>query len=282
MTRGERVATHGHHPMRLLIIDPQNDFMDQSGAALAVPGALADMQRLAGLIDTLSAQIDAITVTLDSHAGYGIERTTFWLDADGAPVPPFTAVTAADVNAGRFQPRDPVRKAEALAYLRALEAGGERTLVVWPVHCVLGSWGHNIEAGLAQSIARWEQTRARACDKVVKGLNPMTEQYSAFRADVPRADDPRTQLNTALLERLGAGDDLLLVAGEAASHCVAASGQDMLAQWDAARLRNTVFLTDCMSPVPGFEAAAEAFVQQLQGAGVRCRHADALIAEARR
>ena len=27
--------------VRLLVIDPQNDFMDQSGAALAVPGALA-------------------------------------------------------------------------------------------------------------------------------------------------------------------------------------------------------------------------------------------------
>jgi nicotinamidase-related amidase len=268
--------------MRLLIIDPQNDFMDQAGAALPVPGARADMQRLAALIDTLSAQIDAIVVTLDSHAGYGIERTTFWLDAGGAPVAPFTAISAADAQAGRFRPRDPARRAEALAYLQALEAGGERTLVVWPVHCVLGSWGHNIESTLAESIARWEQARARACDKVVKGLNPMTEQYSAFRADVPRADDPRTQLNTPLLERLGAGDDLLAVAGEAASHCVAASGQDMLAHWGAARLHHTVFLTDCMSPVPGFEAAADAFQRQLQDAGVRCLRADTLIAETHR
>ena len=30
----------------------------------------------------------------------------------------------------------------------------------------------------------------------------MTEQYSAFRADVPRADDARTQLNLPLLQRL--------------------------------------------------------------------------------
>lgn len=267
--------------MRLLIIDPQNDFMDQDGAALPVPGALADMRRLAGFIDTLSAQIDAITVTLDSHAGYGIERTTFWLDAAGAPVAPFTAITAVDAQAGRFRPRDAGRTDEALAYLQALEAGGERTLVVWPVHCVLGSWGHNIEGRLAESIARWEQSRARACDKVVKGLNPMTEQYSAFRADVPRADDPRTQLNTALLERLGTGDDLLVVAGEAASHCVAASGQDMLARWDAARLHRTVFLTDCMSPVPGFEAAADAFRHQLRAAGVGCQSTDALIAASR-
>ena len=267
--------------MRLLIIDPQNDFMDLPDAALPVPGAQADMRRLAGVIDALSAQIDDIVVTLDSHAGYGIERTTFWLDSDGEPVAPFTAITTADALAGRFRPRDGSRAAEVQAYLQALEAGGERTLVVWPVHCVLGSWGHNIESGLAASVARWEWTRACACDRVVKGLNPMTEQYSAFRADVPRADDARTQLNTPLLERLGQGDDLLVVAGEAASHCVAASGQDMLAQWDAARLRNTLFLTDCMSPVPGFESAAQEFLQQLRDAGVSCCSAAELVAAQR-
>lgn len=269
--------------MRLLIIDPQNDFMDLPQAALPVPGARADMQRLAGFIDALSDQIDAIVVTLDSHAGYGIERTTFWLDAQGAPVAPFTAITAADATAGRFRPRDPQCAQETLAYLLALEAGGERTLVVWPVHCVLGSWGHNIESELAGSINRWEQHRARACTRVVKGQNPMTEQYSAFRAEVPRADDPRTQRNTTLLDQLGQGRDLLVVAGEASSHCVAASGQDMLAaQWDAERLRNTVFLTDCMSPVPGFEHAAQDFLQQLRKAGVACQSAAEVVASVQR
>lgn len=258
---------------RLLIIDPQNDFMDLPQAALPVPGALADMQRLAAFVDTMAEQIDEIVVTLDSHAGVGIERTTFWVDAEGAAVAPFTAITAADALAGKYRPRDGARTPEVHAYLQALEAGGERTLIVWPVHCVLGTWGHNIESQLAASIARWELARARACDKVVKGLNTMTEQYSAFRADVPRADDPRTQLNTALLARLAEGDATLVVAGEAASHCVAASGQDMLAQWDARRLRNTVFLTDCMSPVQGFEAPAQAFLQQLRDAGVRCQSA---------
>ncbi|MEO7941461.1 MAG: cysteine hydrolase, partial [Burkholderiaceae bacterium] len=86
----------------------------------------------------------------------------------------------------------------------------------------------------------------------------------------------RTQLNTALLERLGEGDALVVVAGEAASHCVAASGQDMLSQWDADRLRGTVFLTDCMSPVAGFEAAAEDFLQKLRNAGVGCETAATL------
>ncbi len=256
--------------MRLLIIDPQNDFMDQPQSALPVPGADADMRRMAALVDAMGARIDAIVVTLDSHAGVGIERTTFWHDAEGAPVQPFTAITAADVQAGRFRPRDARCTQEVLAYVQALEATAERTLIAWPVHCVLGSWGHNIQLPLADAINRWEVANGRACERVVKGLNPMTEQYSAFRADVPRADDARTQLNTPLMARLAAGDELLVVAGEALSHCVAASGQDMLAQWDEGRLRNTVFLTDCMSPVAGFEAQGEAFVAELRSRGVRC------------
>ena len=262
--------------IRLLVIDPQNDFMDVDGAALPVPGASADMARLAGFVDTMAAQIDDIVVTLDSHASVGIERTSFWLDGQGAPVAPFTPITAAELAAGQYRPRHARRADEALAYLKALEDGGERTLVVWPVHCVLGTWGHNIVPVLADRIAAWEMASGQTCDKVLKGLNPMTEQYSAFRAEVPRADDPRTALNTGLLRRLAGGDALLVVAGEALSHCVAASGQDMLAGMDATRLRNTVFLTDCMSPVTGFADAATDFLQQLRAHGVRTQTAQQL------
>jgi nicotinamidase-related amidase len=72
------------------------------------------------------------------------------------------------------------------------------------------------------------------------------------------------------MARLAEGPELLVVAGEALSHCVAASGQDMLQQMPPARLRNTVFLTDCMSPVPGFEASGQEFLGQLRAHGVRC------------
>ena len=255
--------------IRLLVIDPQNDFMDIPGATLPVPGASADMARLAGFVDALRARIADIVVTLDSHASVGIERTTFWITSDGAAVLPFTQILAADVRAGKYVPRHQSRLAEAITYLDALEAAGERRLTAWPAHCILGNWGHNITPLLADAVAKWEFASDRTCDKVLKGLNPMTEQYSAFRAEVPRADDPRTHNNATLMAQLGAGEEVLLVAGEALSHCVAASGEDMLAQMDATRLRNTILLTDCMSSIPGFEAMGEKFLGQARAKGVR-------------
>jgi nicotinamidase-related amidase len=256
-------------PYHLLVIDPQNDFLDIPGASLPVPGGNADMQRLADWLLAHLQQVQSLTVTLDSHASIGVERTSFWLDAQGQPVAPFTLITAADVQRGRYTPRHPAQRAEALAYVQALEAGGQRQLLVWPVHCVVGSWGHNLHSALAQAIAAWEMHSGKTCDKVLKGQHPLTEQYSAFRAEVPRADDARTQLNRTLLQSLAAQSGTLLVAGEALSHCVAASVDDMLAHLPAARLQHTVLLTDCMSPVSGFEAVGQDFLQRARTQGMQ-------------
>jgi nicotinamidase-related amidase len=253
----------------LLIIDPQNDFLDIPGAALPVPGANADMQRLAAWLQVHLAQVQSVTVTLDSHASVGVERTTFWQDAQGQTVAPFTLITAADVRAGRFAPRHAEKREEVLQYLQALEAGGQRQLVVWPVHCVTGSWGHNIHSALAQAIADWEEQSGQICHKLLKGQHPLTEQYSAFRAEVPRADDAGTQLNQVLMGKLAAQTGTLLVAGEALSHCVAASVDDMLAHLPALRLQRSVLLSDCMSPVTGFEAMGQDFLQRARAKGMQ-------------
>jgi nicotinamidase-related amidase len=97
----------------------------------------------------------------------------------------------------------------------------------------------------------------------------MTEQYSAFKAEVPCTDDPQTLLNKPLMNALSAQSATLLVAGEALSHCVAASVGDMMAELPSERLLNTVLLTDCMSPVTGFEEAGQAFLAQARTRGLR-------------
>ena len=252
---------------RLLIIDPQNDFCDIPGAALPVPGANADMHRLAAFMNAARPRLTDLIITLDSHASVGIERTTFWATVDGKSVEPFTQISEQDVHEGKFRPRDASREREVTEYLHALERGGRYQLMVWPVHCVIGTWGHNIHSAVAHEVARWEEHAQRSAFRVLKGMNPMTEQYSAIQAEVPSATDPQTQTNHQLLTRARPTDGVLFVAGEAASHCVAATLEHMFDDMTSEQKRRVIVLRDCMSPVAGFEQSATAFFDSMSGQG---------------
>lgn len=264
--------------LSLLVIDAQNDFMDQPGAALPVPGALADMARLAGLIDAAGAVIDDITITLDSHHSVGIERPGFWRTGEGGPVAPFTTIRAGDLRAGRYRTARPQDAARMLATLDALEAGGRYQLMVWPVHCEIGTWGHNLEATLRAAVNRWELAACRPAAKVFKGMNPWTEAYSALAAEVPDPEDPATQMNQALIARLDAAQ-VIAVAGEASSHCVRATIEHLADRLPSGDVGKICLLTDCMSPVTGFEAQARAFLDGMAVRGARLACADTLAAE---
>lgn len=276
---------HGRPTMKrnihLLVIDPQNDFCDLPEAhrpidpvtrqrlapALPVAGAHADMQRLAALVRDGSAGLANITVTLDSHHRVDIAHTTFWRTGAGDAVAPFTPITAAQVRAGEFAPRDAAALARTLAYLDELEARGRYTLMVWPVHCEIGSWGHNVHAELRAAYNAWEERHLAAVDMVTKGENPWTEHYSAVQAEVPDPADPATQLHAGLIATLDRAD-LVVVAGEASSHCVKATTEHVVEHLGG-RLERVVLLTDCMSPVAGFEAHHDAFLADMRGRGVQ-------------
>jgi len=281
--------------IQLLVIDPQNDFCDLPAAyrpidpliglplapALPVPGAHADMQRLASFIREAGDQIADMTVTLDSHLRLDIAHPTFWRRGDGAAVAPFTPITAAQVRAGEFQPRDAAALPRTLVYLDELEARGRYTLMVWPVHCEIGSWGHNVHADVKAACNLWQERQMRNVDVVAKGSNPWTEHYSAVQAEVPDAEDPGTQLNRGLIERLERAD-LLVIAGEASSHCVKATTEHIVANLQrtrAGRAEKLVLLTDCMSPVAGFSAQHESFLRDLRERGARLATSQELSAE---
>jgi nicotinamidase-related amidase len=267
---------------QLLIIDPQNDFCDVpagyrpadplTGAvvapALPVAGAHADMQRTAALIRAAGSRLDDITITLDSHHHVDIAHPTFWQKADACAVAPFTTVTAAQVRAGEYRPRDPGALPRTLAYLDELESRGRYTLMVWPVHCEIGTWGQGVHADVRAAYNQWEQTQLRSVRKVTKGENPWTEHYSAIQAEVPDSSDAHTQMNTALLADLDRADTLL-IAGEASSHCVRATTEHIVANLPGGRPGRVVLLTDCMSPVGGFEAQHTAFLGDMHAMGVR-------------
>jgi len=270
------------HRQQLLIIDPQNDFCDLPAShcppdpatgqacqpALPVAGAHADMQRLAGFIRQMGGAIDGITLTLDSHHRVDVAHPPFWRTGGGQAVSPFTPIRADDVRAGRFVPADPAHLPRALAYLDALESRGRYTLMVWPVHCQIGSWGHGVHADVLAACNAWEDASLRPVHVVNKGSNIWTEHYSALEAEVPDPHDSGTLLNGPLLRRLDAAQTLW-VAGQASSHCVKATVEHLVAHLPSGRPQRLVLLTDAMSPVSGFEAQAAGFAQAMRALGVR-------------
>jgi nicotinamidase-related amidase len=267
--------------IHLVIIDPQNDFCDLPAArrppgaapALPVTGADADMLRLASFIDAACDLLTDISVTLDSHQHLDIAHPTFWRTRDGKPIGAFTQITAADVRTGRYLPRMGDALPRVIDYLDQLEASGRYTHMVWPVHCEIGTWGHNVHAAVLAAYNRWETATLRSVEKIVKGMNPWTEHFSAIRAEVPDPADAGTEDNAAFIARLHEADRIL-VAGEAGSHCVKATVEHVVEHLGAARL---TLLVDCMSPVIGFEANYEAFIAAMRAAGATISTSTAVL-----
>lgn len=272
--------------LHLLIIDPQNDFCDLPGAylpagsvpALPVPGAHADMLRVAGIIERGIDGISGISVTIDSHHRIDVAHPAFWQDGAGNSVAPFTQITCADLAQGNYLPRDPASLARVTGYLRALEAAGRYTLMVWPTHCEIGSWGNNVHTNVRLAYNRWEEKSMRTVAKIIKGTNPWTEHYSAIQAEVPDDFDDSTQMNTGFIASLSACDRVYIM-GEAGSHCVKATTEHIVEQWDQAQLAKLVLVTDCMSPVAGFESQYEDFIRSMQQRGVQVMQAGDVVVD---
>ena len=268
--------------MHLLIIDPQNDFCDLPAAylprdpvdgntqqpALPVSGAHADMLRVAALINQGGMGLSDISITLDSHHRLDIAHPSFWQQSDGAPVTPFTQISAAEVRAGTYLPRKPAALPRTLAYLDTLEGAGRYRLMVWPVHCEIGSWGQAVHADLRHAYNAWEEAQLGIVNKINKGSNPWTEHYSAIMAEVPDAEDPDTQLNQGFINVLKKADRIY-IAGEAGSHCVKATTEHIAENFAKEDLSKLILLTDCMSPVGGFEAQYEEFVRNMRALGLQ-------------
>jgi nicotinamidase-related amidase len=272
--------------IHLVIVDPQNDFCDLPAAlrgdnvpALPVAGAHADMLRLAALIEQGGSGITDISVTLDSHLRLDIAHPGFWHKADGSAVLPCTQIRVEDVKAGMFRPRASGTDtlARTIAYLEVLEASQRYIHMVWPVHCELGSWGHNVHTAVRRAYNQWEEAHGVNVEKVLKGMNPWTEHYSAIRAEVPDPAVPDTLTNDAFLARLNRADEIL-IAGEAGSHCVKATTEHIV-EYLPDVARRVTLLTDCMSPVAGFEAQQQAFIAAMREQGARIATAEEILTQ---
>ncbi|MDI6976609.1 isochorismatase family protein [Serratia sp. Se-RSBMAAmG] len=258
----------------LLVIDPQNDFCDipseltnGHASALPVPGSHDDMVRLAKWLDARNGSIDEIYVTLDSHNVIDIAHKYWWKNNAGEHPAPFTLISVEDVENGVWMPVDASHLDYAKSYVASLEAANKYKLIIWPEHCLIGTWGHNVHNTLAEALSAWSKKTGKIVNYVFKGMNPFTEHYSAIKAEVV-LDDAHTHENTALLDNLKSATTLY-VAGEALSHCVSSTVFDIVDYFDREQVKTEIVLfEDCSSPVGGFEEATVAIKEKMASKNV--------------
>ena len=250
----------------LLIIDPQNDFCDPKGS-LYVAGAEMDMIRLGAFISKNFMNLNDIQVTLDSHHRIHVAHGISWLDQKNQSPAPFTIITAQDVRDGKYRARNPQFQSRYLSYVEALEKNNRYILCIWPEHCLIGTPGAAIFKDVWEGIYAWEGRYAIA-GKVTKGSNLFTEHYSAVKADVEDHADPLTKMNMDLVNILQDNDEIL-ISGEALSHCLASTVQDIANVFSDADIKKLVLLEDTCSSVTGFENLGTAFINNMVNRGMR-------------
>lgn len=254
--------------VQLVGIDMQKDFCDPNGA-LYVKGAEEDTKRLAGMILRLIDKFDDIHFTFDSHQKVDISHPIWWKDSQGNSPDPFTIITAADVRSGKWTTRQPSAYARSLKYLEDLEARNRYPHCIWPYHCLVGSEGHSLMPELSDALLQWQEKRFAMVDFVTKGVNPWTEHFSAIVAEVPDPDDPSTQPNMGFVTTLETAD-IIGFAGEALSHCVANTGDDLVKYFsDPKYVQKIHLITDASSSVTGFEQLGTDFINRMLAKGMK-------------
>ncbi len=252
----------------LLLIDVQNTFCipdhELFVSGRSGMGAVEDNVRLCEFIYRNLGMLTEIAPTMDTHTIMQIFHPFFWVDADGNNPPPMAMISHEEVEQGKWKVNSAIATSiskggyeelqnYATHYVRKLSLDSKYPLTIWPYHSMLGGIGHALvsaveEACFFHAIARKHQTNFE-----IKGDNPLTENYSVLKPEVTedQSDRPIAEKNSHFIEKL-LSFDAVLIAGQAKSHCVAWTIDDLLSEIQATdpKLAEKVYLLeDCTSPV---------------------------------
>ena len=244
---GLRPAADDKQVVHLVVIDMQIDFCHALGS-LNVPGALGDIRRTIEFIYRNAERITQITCSLDSHLPNQIFSPGWWTDPSGLHPAPFTIITWDQVQRGDWRPLfEPER---SRLYVRQLEQQHKKQLCIWPYHVQIGSLGHALDPELWSAIFWHSIARKTQPRWMTKGSVPLTEHYSIIQPEVLVTDQPGGDKNAAFLDSL-ARADAVIIAGEAESHCVLETVEDLVEEFgdDPRTLSKVSILRDAMSPV---------------------------------
>lgn len=233
--------------VQLLLVDMQIDFCHAQGT-LYVPGAEDDIRRLADFVFRHAPQITEIICTLDSHLPYQIFHAAWWVDEQGQHPAPLTIIAHDDVKAGRWRPV--VMPEHSVEYVRKLEEQAQKKLTIWPYHVLMGGIGNALDPAL-WSVVMWHSlARSTQPTWMPKGRVPHSEHYSAIQPEVDIPQHPQGQKHSGLLQAIRQSD-AFFIAGEAQSHCVLETVEDLVVEFsdEPDTLQKIYVLKDCMSPV---------------------------------
>ena len=283
--------------VHLLLIDVQKDFCFPEGTLFvggrSGTGAIDDSKRIAEFIYRNLGVVSDITATMDTHFAYQIFFPSFWLDRDDKQLEAHRVISSEEILRGDVCPNPAMARwmcngnyawltRQVRYYCEQLEQAGKYQLYLWPPHCLLGSAGHALAGVIHEARMFHSFTRGAQSWVEVKGGNPLTENYSVLSPEVLTRYDgaPLAQRNTQFLKTL-LGADAVLIAGQAASHCVKSSIDDLLDQIlasDPALAKKVYIMTDCMSSVTvpdgnggfaaDFTSEAEKAIQRFAAAGM--------------
>ena len=242
-------------------IDVQQDFMEKG--ALGVPGAHGDVERMTRFIYENMDAISNIAVSIDTHTPYQIFHPCWWIDEQGSNPAPYTTVTLADLDSGKW--KAVINPIASRDYVGHLEQDGKKTLCIWPYHCIQGTVGCALENQFANMVYFHSVAKKAIVQRLVKGQDPLSEMYGVIKPEY----DTKGYINLDFLNKLEQYDKIV-IAGEAKSHCVLESIQQILEYYENRPeiTRKIYILEDCMSPIPGFEkvtdSAFETFKRKYQ------------------
>lgn len=228
---------------------------------------------------------------MDTHTAIQIFHPIFWVNEVGDHPQAMTMISLEEVENRVWRVNPEMGKdleSYGLHYVKKLSEQDKYLLTVWPYHSMLGGIGHALVAALEEaiffhSIARKSPTRFE-----IKGENYLTENYSVFRPEVLEDDSGKTivQKNSRLLQQV-LKFDAVIMAGQAKSHCVAWTIDDLLTEIlakDASLAKKVYLLEDCTSPVvvPGivdFTPQADAAFQRFAEMGMNIIQSSDTIAD---
>jgi len=212
----------------LLVIDPQNSFMEANPSlrrpqgSLYVPNSNIDIHNIIQLVN--DGYFHEVHVSLDTHSPRHIAHPGFWMylneqsgtweDATDAQsfnvlknMPPEGEsgdwyIEGTNIFSGvktRFYPKKTVDDSDGTnsfgvlctyvrMYINAINNGNGHQAIIWPEHCLESTYGHEVAQELKTCLDSVQRQNTSSVFYHTKGRNNLAEMYSIFSAEFPVHD----------------------------------------------------------------------------------------------